>query len=154
MQNKYSINLSIFIPRFINRVVIIIIITVLSMLIWKKSKAQIIQLERIKEQKRLVKQTPQLKEQLRILRILEKMEEVSNDMESRELNIKIVLNGIFIKDRMPVALINDKTYQVGDNVGNFIITRISINKTALPYIVVKDKDTNQKKKLYLYLAPQ
>ena len=150
MQSKY-LRLSIFFRPFINRLIIIILLIVLSMLFWKKSKAQIIQLEKIDEQRRLVEQTPQFKKQISILE-LEQMQEIIEERASEKVKINLVLSGIIIKNNIPSVLINDGVYEEGDSVDNFIITKIYINKSGLPYIIVKDKNTNQSEIMYLYLT--
>lgn len=102
----------------------------------KKQASQSVKLNEIKAKKQLVNKIPEFKKQIIALEGKLKLGETEK--------INLVLKGILMGNNVNYAVINDTYYREGDTLGNFKISKISLD-----YVVIENKDTLQRKILYL-----
>ncbi len=83
-------------PVILFKIFIIIILILVSMLLWRKQRAQAMQLNKIKEMKRLVSQIPKLKKQIEI----EELGDVPNHLELVKIVQELTLKLIKMEEKM------------------------------------------------------
>jgi len=127
MKNKFR-NLFNKSPVILFKIFIIIILILVSMLLWRKQRAQAMQLNKIKEMKQLVSQIPKLKKQIEVEAALDN---TKYPQELRKEKIEFVLKGIFLSNNSYCALINDKIYQKGGKCQDFYVSDINLESVIL-----------------------
>jgi type II secretory pathway component PulC len=124
------------------RAIIILVIIVIVFLLWKTTQRQEIELvklhQRLKQAKEMFAQIPMLEEKFKTLQ-----EEVVI-LQSKPTKINFVLNGIFIKNNIHVALIGEKIYRENDSIGGFTISKITPKS-----VILKNKRTQGERIIYI-----
>jgi hypothetical protein len=140
MQNKL-INLFKRNARFGLKYALILAVIPASALLWRLQKAQVLELAKVREERRLVGQLPEFEKQIQRI----KLQDLSQEPRGSEKITKkdLAIKGVFMKDNLCSVLIGDTFYQKGDTFGDFQILELNLN-----YIVIQDKNTKQSEKLY------
>jgi len=112
-----------------------------SALLWRLQKAQVLELAKVREERRLVGQLPEFEKQIQRI----KLQDLSQEPRGSEKITKkdLAIQGVFMKDNLCSVLIGDTFYQKGDTFGDFHILELNLD-----YIVIQDKNTKQSEKLY------
>ena len=140
MQNKL-INLFKWNVRLGWKLALILAIIPASVLLWRFQKAQVLELAKVREEKRLVGRLPEFEKQIQRIKVQNLSQ---GPRESKEITEKdLAIKGVFMQGNLCYVLIGDTFYQKGDVFGNFQILELN-----LKYIVIQDKNTKQSEKLY------
>lgn len=138
MLNKF-INLVIRERKYSVGFIMVVIAILGSLLLGKIQKMQAAQITTINAKLQLIAQIPEFKKQIEYLEKLQ-LEKSKNEEEKGP-----VLKGILMANNINYAIIGDTFYQEGESCGNFTILKI-----ALDYVIIVNKNTKQRKILYLY----
>ena len=140
MQNKL-INLFKRNARFGLKYTLILTIIPASALLWRLQKAQVLELAKVREERRLVGQLPEFEKQIQRIKLQDLSQEAE---ESQKITKKdLAIKGVFMQGNLCSVLIGDTFYQKGDTFGDFRILELNLD-----YIVIQDKNTKQSEKLY------
>jgi len=128
MRNRV-INLFVQGVSFRLRTVIILIILYLVFLSWEAIQSQDIEMvnlnQKLMQAKATVAQIPQMENQLKAL------QEHVGSLQSKSQKVDFTLNGILIKDNVPVALIGEDMYSENDSIDEFIVKKINSDSVIL-----------------------
>src|SRR3989338_4378923 len=135
MSNKFF-NLFVRESSFKSRAAIIFISAFLGIYAWNRADRGSIELKNLEHEKMLTLSISAMEQELK-------------DIESRQLSrssdssgVLPVINGIWIQDNSPVALVGDEFLQEGDSVGQFVISKITEHK-----VILTDKLTSLTKEI-------
>lgn len=134
MRNKLT-NLLAWEPRFSIIFALIIAVMVAWFMLGKKEKLQFGRLSKVRAEKQLIAQIPVLEKKIR-----SGSGATSGTFKDEK---DPVLKGIFMQDNIYYTVIENKFYQKGDTLGDFVISKI-----AFYYVVLQNKYTNQTKVIY------
>ena len=136
MKNKY-LSLLTQDPSLILRAVIIVAILFTPALFKKKILWQEQELLRLRQREQLITQIPELQKKIKILE--EKVKVVQEKPPAKK--IELFLNGIFIQDNKPVALINQNICYEFDSVEGFTVTKINADSVELKDNITQEQRT-------------
>ena len=136
MKNRY-LNLLTQEPSLILRAVIIVAILFTPALFKKKSLWQEQELVRLRQTEQLITQIPELQKKIKILEAKVTVVQTTQPAKKPEL----FLNGIFIQDNKPVALINQNICYEFDSVEGFTVTKINADSVELKDNITQEQRT-------------
>jgi len=124
MLNKF-INLFVKETRFGLRMVIIVILAFLSAYSWNKVSLESMELKKTEREKMLIASITSMEQELKLM-------ESNKMLNKAELSEALpAINGIWVQDNSPVALVGDNFLKEGDSIGQFIISKITEHKVVL-----------------------
>lgn len=98
------------------------------------------EIEKLREQKKMVALIPQMKEKI------EKYElshQVFQKEQEQQKSLPVV-NGIYIKDGIPSVLIGEEVYSKGENVNGYIICDVTSKS-----VILQDLEDGRKKEVFV-----
>jgi hypothetical protein len=141
MKNKF-INLLSQEPNFSLKIGAVILLVIFSLFLYKVMGLERAEIAKLCQDKataqELQKQIPVLEEKIKALEVEKRA------AGALKRNVTLVLKGIFTKDGVSTALINNDIYQKNDMISGLMITGITSNTVTL-----EDPFTSEKSKLQL-----
>jgi len=119
------------------KIAIIIAILIIPSFLKGKVKYQEGQLVKLKEAKQLIAKIPEFEKKVKLLEQRTKNIKTKSEDKKQE----IVLNGIFIQDNKPVALISQNICFENDSVEGFTVTKINSTSVVLKNYVTQEEKT-------------
>jgi len=119
------------------KIAIIIAILIIPFFLKGKVKYQEEQLVKLKEAKQLIAKIPEFEKKVKLLEQRTKNIKTKSEDKKQEL----VLNGIFIQDNKPVALISQNICFENDPVEGFTVIKINTNSVVLKNSITQEEKT-------------